>query len=119
MSAGRILLLVFGTLFALLGMAFAAGGGGLLWAHGTQRDDDGFYTTSPERFQTSTYALTSDEVDLGASSDAIGWAPDIGDLATVRVRATAAESGCAVFVGVGPASAVESYLAGVAHDQVA
>ena len=105
MSGGRIALLIVGSLLALVGLGIAAGGGTLLWAHETQRDRDGYFTTSTERFRTPTFALTSDEVDLGAEGNA-GWGSDIGDLARVRVRATSADSR-PIFVGIGPRDAVE------------
>ena len=116
MSGGRIVLIVVGCILGLVGLGLAAGGGALLWAHETQRDRDGYFTTSPERFRTATYAITSDEVDLGAEGNA-GWGSDLGDLATVRVRATGA-AGRPVFVGIGPERDVAAYLARVPHDQV-
>ena len=87
-----------------------------MWAHETQRDREGYFTTSTEPFRTPTFALTSDEVDLGAEGNA-GWGSDIGDLARVRVRATSADSR-PIFVGIGPRDAVNAYLARVPHDQV-
>ena len=116
MSGGRIVLIVVGCILGLIGLGIAGGGGALVWAHETQRDSDGYFTTSAERFRTPTFALTSDEVDLGAEGNA-GWGSDIGDLATVRVRATNAGPR-PVFVGIGPRRDVEAYLARVPHDQV-
>jgi hypothetical protein len=116
MSAGRVVLLVIGSLIGLIGLGLAAGGGTLIWAHETQRDEDGFFTTSTERFRTTTFALTSDEVDLGAGAGEADWS-DLGDLARVRVRATG-DAGRPLFVGIGPERDVEAYLAGVAHDEV-
>ena len=106
MSGGRIVLIVVGCILGLIGLGIAGGGGALVWAHETQRDADGYFTTSAERFRTPTFALTSDEVDLGAEGDA-GWGSDIGDLATVRVRATNAGPR-PVFVGIGPRRDVEA-----------
>lgn len=116
MSAGRVLLLVFGSLLGLIGLALAAGGGVAVWAHETQRDRDGYFTTSTERFRTGTYALTSAEVDLGSHSGTLDPS-DLGDLAQVRVRVTGA-AGRPVFVGIGPARDVEAYLRDVSHDEV-
>jgi hypothetical protein len=117
MSAGRILLLVFGSLLALIGLAIAIGGAVALIAYGTARDDDGYFTTSTERFTTRTYALVSDDVDLGAQDDATGPLVDLGDLARVRVRAEGA-GGRPVFIGIGPQDEVDAYLSGVAFDEV-
>ena len=89
MTTGRILLVVFGAIAAFSGLALGVGGGVLLWAHSTQRDADGFYTTSTERFTTETYALTSN-VDLGQAPGEHDWtlAHPVG---TVRIRATGSE----------------------------
>jgi hypothetical protein len=83
--------------------------------YGTQRDSDGFFTTSTQRFATSTNAMTSEHVDLG-------WSPRRGDwitnrLATVRLRVTAAE-GQPVFLGIARQSDVDRYLASTAHDEL-
>jgi hypothetical protein len=116
MGAKRILLLVFGSLLALIGLALTIAGATGLIAYGTSRDADGYFTTSTERFQTVGRALVSEEVDLGSESDAAG-AVSLGDLANVRVRAEAA-AGRAVFVGIGPRSQVAAYLDGVAYAEV-
>src|SRR4051812_16263802 len=59
-SAGRIALIVLGSLAALIGAGLLAGGGGLLWADQTQRDDDGYLSTPSERFEVSSYAIVSE-----------------------------------------------------------
>lgn len=116
MGAKRILLLVFGSLLALLGLAVAIAGGAALIAYGVGRDSDGYFTTSTQRFQTVGRALVSEEVDLGSEGDAAGPV-SLGDLANVRVRAEGA-GGRAVFVGIGPRSEVAAYLDGVAYAEV-
>jgi hypothetical protein len=116
-SGGRIVLLVVGTLLALIGLAAAAGGGALLWANETQRDADGYFTTSTERFATTGYALVSDQIDLGAEGETATWAGDVGDLVRTRVVAESG-SGDRLFVGIGPDAAVRRYLARVPYDEV-
>ena len=116
MSGGRIALLIVGTILCLIGLGTAIGGGALLWAHETQRDRDGYFTTSTERFRTATFALSSDDVELGAEGDA-GWGSDLGDIAHLRVRATGADSR-PLFVGIGRQRDVAAYLDRVPHEQV-
>lgn len=118
MSGGRIVLLVVGCLLALIGLGMALGGGGLLWAHSTLRDDDGYFTSGPETYRTAGYAITSAEVDLGADPDDAGWADDLGDLARVRVTASRASGDGELFVGIGPRAEVEAYLRGVPRSEV-
>ena len=116
MSAKRILLVVFGSLIALLGLGLTIAGVIGLIAYGTGRDSDGYFTTSTERFLARGHALASEEVDLGSEGDAAGPV-SAGDLARVRVRASTL-TGRPIFIGIGPRDDVESYLAGVAYDEV-
>lgn len=111
MKPAQVIRLVIGSLFALVGFGLVAGGGILGLALGTQRDDDGYFTTSNQRFTTDSYALTSAKVDLGdPGPDGFGdWAN-----AVVRVRADSSE----VFVGIARDTDVESYLTGVPHDDI-
>jgi hypothetical protein len=115
MRPSRVILIIVGSLVALMGLGVLAGGAVLGWALGTQRDDDGFFTTSEYRLSTDTYALTSDEIHLGSPGPDDWWADR--ELATGRVVADGAESD-EVFVGIGPEADVEAYLAGVPHDVV-
>ncbi|MDF2751545.1 MAG: Uncharacterized protein K0T00_2721 [Gaiellaceae bacterium] len=116
MSAGRIALLVIGCIVALLSLALLAGGGVLVWAHTTQRDDDGYYTTRHETFLTEGYALRSDDLDLGTEGP--DWLFDEGRLAIIRLQGESAEPGKRLFFGIGAAADVERYLEGVEHDIV-
>jgi hypothetical protein len=111
----RVMLLILGSLIALIGFGFAAAGASVGWATATQRDDDGFFTTSTERFRSDSYAITSDKIDLGDPGPDDWWADR--DLATVRVTADNSSSGD-LFIGIGPEADVEAYLADVPHDEV-
>ena len=108
----RVGLLVAGIIVGFVALGLVIGGGALVWAHTTQRDADGFYATEAEAFGAPGYALTSEEVDLGAEAN--GWFPS--GIATVRIRATAPEG---VFVGIASRADEEAYLAGVAHSVLA
>ena len=56
MRTARVLLIVFGALGALVGLALTAGGAVVMWAYTTQRDAAGFFTTDTERLETPTVA---------------------------------------------------------------
>ena len=114
-SSGQVALIVGGTLAGLLALALMAGGGVLLWAHGTKRDADGFYGTGSKSLTTPTYALVSEGLDVGA--DGPNWLFRGGRLGTVRVTATGTDAH-PIFVGIGRESQVASYLKSVAHDAV-
>jgi len=116
-SAGRIVLVVLGSIIALLGAGLLAAGGTLLWADRSERDDDGFLTTPTERFERDSYAIVSDNIDFFEAETGSDWILSENVLGDVRLRAANVEEG-EVFFGIGPTSDVEGYLAGVEHDEV-
>ncbi|HSJ73840.1 MAG TPA: hypothetical protein VK904_05940, partial [Miltoncostaeaceae bacterium] len=111
MSGGRIALIVVGCIVALIGLAILVGGGALLWAHQALRDDDGYFTSDPERLDTPLRAIVSENLDLGdiPSGDDY-WA-------SLRISVERPD-GAPIFVGVGPRAQVERFLAGVPHTVV-
>ena len=109
-SAGRTIGVVVGAIAALVGALMALGGAGVIAAHFTVRDDDGFYTSGDERLAADGYAITTENIDLGNATDT---APDelLG-----RLRVTIqSQSESAGFAGIAPRAQVESYLEGVQH----
>jgi hypothetical protein len=114
-SAGSPVLMVLGVVLALIGLPLLLAGGGLAVALAAQADDDGFFVAPTEQVTTSTAVLTSPVVDLGEAGTDEVWSGS--SLATVRIEATSVD-GEPVFVGIGPSSRVDSWLAGVAHDEV-
>jgi hypothetical protein len=114
-SAGRIILVVLGGIGILLGLGLLAGGGFLLWADRTQRDD-GYLTTPTERFATPTYALTRARLEVDAEGP--DWLWNENWLGKIRIRGESATSGKQLFIGIGPAEAVAQYLGRVAHANV-
>lgn len=113
----RILAVALGVLGIVVGLVALGAAGFGVWAHATQRDADGYYSTSEVRFETLSYAITSDRIDLGARPTADENIPDLGDLATVRATADPVGE-TPIFVGIGPTDEVEAYLEGVAQARV-
>lgn len=114
---GRIVLTVVGALLIVISLGLGAVGGVLTWAHATQRDAEGFFTSDTEHFETLTYAITSENLDLGVGPGGGDRRFDLGDLATVRLR-VAAQNNAPVFVGIGRERDVDRYLADVARAEV-
>lgn len=114
MSAGRVVALVAGIIVALVALGLLAGAGTLLWAHTTQRGDDGFYTTRSEPFRSLSYAIRTDDLDIGTEGP--DWLFEEGRLATIRLRGRSERPGKQLFLGIGPKSDVEQYLSDVDHD---
>jgi hypothetical protein len=114
MSAGRVILIVLGSIGVLVGLALAAGGGFLLWADRTQRED-GYLTTPSERFATQTYALTRTRLEI--DTDGPGWLLNESWFGKVRIRGESPGAKM-LFIGIGPEAAVAKYLGSVAHANV-
>jgi hypothetical protein len=102
---------------ALIGGALLVGTGALTWGYATQRDDAGYFTSHRVRIETVTAAMHSQSIDLGSDARPHRWPFGDGELATVRMRATARE-GEQIFIGIAHTSDIETYLTGIAHDEV-
>jgi len=113
-SAGRVVLIVLGAIGALFGLAVLAGGGFLLWADRTQRED-GYLTTPTERFSTPTYALTRTRLDVGTNG--ADWVLNDNWFGKIRIRGESTNAKT-VFIGIGPEAPVARYLASVSHASV-
>ena len=98
----------------LLGLALLVGGGFLLWADRTQRED-GYLTTPTERFATPTYALTRTRLEVDTQGE--GWVLNESWFGTVRIRGESS-GGKTLFIGIGPQAEVARYLGTVAHANV-
>lgn len=117
MRVGRIVMLVVGSLIALMGFGLLVGGTGALVGYATQREG-GFFETGDVRVASPTYAVTSDRVDLESEPGGSDWLIDRGTLGTVRLAIDPARPGTPIFAGIGPSADVAAYLDDVSHDQI-
>lgn len=111
-TAGRIAAVVIGALLILLSLVLLGGGGTALWADRTQRDG-GYATTDVHEFSTSGSALATVSTDLGSAG--VGWLYSPSILDKLRIRVTPTNPGGPMFVGIGPSTDVDRYLASVDH----
>ncbi len=116
-SVGRIVLAVIGALLIVPALALGIAGSVVVWAHTTQRDADGFFTSDGGRLETVAYAITSEKIDLGVRPGGRERRFDLGDLATVRLTVDP-QTEAPIFVGIGPEDDVDRYLEGVAHAEI-
>ena len=108
-TGGRIVLIVLGSLMALIAFGLAAGGLTMLVLDHTQRDRDGYLMTPHRHLSTGTYAITSGAIDLGRGGSARDF------LGSVRIHT---DSERPVFVGIARARTTDRYLAGVGRAEV-
>jgi Domain of unknown function (DUF4389) len=115
MKPTRVFSIILGSLVAMIGLGLFAGGARLGWAVAFERDSQGYFASPTERYSTPSYALTSQRIDLTDIGSRDWWARR--NLASVRIRARATGKSN-VFVGIAPVRDVESFLAGVPHDEI-
>ena len=108
-SVGSVVLIVVGSVLGLIALALLAGGGAVLWADKTQREDNGYFMSARHRVATSSYAITHEGTEVGGAR-----LVDLGKLARVRIAATSA-TGRPIFLGIARERAAQAYLADVAH----
>lgn len=106
--ARRVVLFAVGGVLLVIGVLAAIGGGALMAFFGSNNTlSSGFQQVS-----TSTRALVS---EAGSIQGASGAQTVFGNV-RLRITATPTGAGHDLFVGIGPAGAVDRYLNGVSHD---
>jgi hypothetical protein len=111
-TASRVIGMIFASIGGLIGLALLVGGIAVLAAYAFGRDDDGYFNSDRHRLEGATYAIVTDDIDLGANE--VDWAPD-KILGNVRVQVDSTKP---VFVGIGSDDDVDRYLGDVAYDEL-
>jgi hypothetical protein len=111
-TGGRLAAIAIGTVLVLLSLVSLGAGGTALWADTTQREG-GYVTTGVHDFSSPGSALATVSTELGTAG--VGWFYSPGLLDEVRIRVTPARPHSDLFVGIGPSTEVDRYLAGVGH----
>jgi len=107
MKAGRIALIITGSLAAMLAAALLTGA---VWLFNANTDSVGYIVTDKHQVATASYAFASKGLDVNGDFD---WLFDRGP--KLRVRG---ESSKPLFIGIARSDEVERYLAGVAYEEV-
>jgi Domain of unknown function (DUF4389) len=112
----RVVMVVFGVIAVLFALSLLAGGAALVWAQNDKTNSNGFFTTHPHHFQSSSYAIATKKLDIGTGVPSRLFGA--GRYAKISIRASSAGGGKPIFVGIGRSEDVNRYLAGTAYDQV-
>jgi len=108
----KMLTALLGVTTVIVSLSVLFAGGGLLWADAALTDADGFINTVPMTVEIDGFALVAGPADVEIPS--LG-ALDTGEIATLRIQVENVSPGQGIFLGVGDADDVESYLAGVPY----
>ena len=106
--AKRIVLIVLGGVLAVIGVLAAIGGGALMVLFGSNNT----ISSGVQQVSTPTRALVSPAGSIQGTS---GAQTVLGSV-RLRITATPAGTGHQLFLGIGPAGAVDRYLSGTSYD---
>lgn len=109
----RVVRIVFGSLgllaaLALIGSAIAA-----IVGLETSRDANGYFVTHTHHYQTSSYALSTESLNV----DGVTGALEAG-LLRLRITATSNDAEKPLFIGIARTAEIDRYLARVEHDEL-
>ena len=102
-----------GSVGLLGALAFLVGGGALTWALQTHRDGSGYFTTNTDHYQTSSYALSTESLDVGGMTGALE-----DRLVRLRLTATSTVAAKPLFIAIARTEDVDRDLAHVEHDEL-
>ncbi|WP_163164010.1 DUF4389 domain-containing protein [Arthrobacter sp. Alg241-R88] len=112
-KTASVIMLILGILISLLGLTALAGGAVTSVVGSAQ--GDGYLTSGTARFSVGSHALTTPRLDAVGE----GIPPRLPfDVGTLRLRASSAEAGKEIFIGIASQADVERYLAGVHHSEL-
>jgi hypothetical protein len=115
-SAGRIVLLIFGILFVIFSFGLIIGGGVALAVDSRLKDSQGFYTSGFfSATASNASAIVTRSADIRIKS---GWFMNRNNLITLKVDASNTQSGKPIFIGIARDSDLSNYLKGVSYDEV-
>lgn len=114
-GAAQIIFTVTGAIAGLIAIGLLVAGGVVLWGN-AQKDDQGYISTASERFDTSSSALVTDDLDVDV--DASGVVLNRDRYGSIRLRATS-RTDKPVFVGIARTDTTSAYLRGTDYATVA
>jgi hypothetical protein len=108
----RPLRLVFSGLALLVALALLGGAIAAVVELETKRDASGYFVTHTHHYQTSSYALSTERLDVSGITGAL-------EARLVRLRITAtSDAAKPLFVGIARTVDAERYLARIEHDEL-
>lgn len=115
MNVPRVVLLIFGIIFALTAIGYVfAGGSVLAWSH-SNKSDGGFLKTERIELKRDSHAVVTERIDIDENAGAfLRWF----NLDTIVIECSARNSSKRIFLGIGKADEVEEYLRDVEHDEI-
>jgi hypothetical protein len=114
--APKLILLIFGVLLTLAGVALVACGGLIVGVYRSYSDADGFFTSPSQTIGSEGFALTVPDINGQLVSEWQRWGLSRAQ-ATLRVTGSS-KLPAPIFIGVAPTGRATDYLSGVARDRI-
>jgi hypothetical protein len=112
-GGGRVVRLVVGSLALLTALAFIGSAIAGIFGLENNRDATGYFVTHTHHYQTSSYALSTESLNVGGVTGALE-----AGLVRLRIAATSSDADKPLFIGIARTRDVNRYLAGVTHDEL-
>jgi len=109
----RVVRVVFGSLAILAALALIGSAIAAIVGLETNRDATGYFTTHTHHYQTSSYALSTESLNVGGVTGVLE-----AGLLRFRIAATSNDAAKPLFVGIARSADVSRYLARVKHDEL-
>jgi hypothetical protein len=109
----RVVRLVLGSLGLLAALAFIGIAIAGIVGLEKNRDATGYFVTHTHHYQTSSYALSTESLNVGGITGALE-----AGLVRLRIAATSNDAAKPLFIGIARTEDVNRYLARVEHDEL-
>ncbi len=115
MSAGRIVLLVFGILFIMAAFGLLLSGGILVAVDSAFKDHDGFFTTGFQQVEAGSSMIISEQAEIRMAPN---WKIYNKNPITLKIEAYNDQSGRPIFIGIARESDIRAYLKDLSYDEI-
>ena len=116
MTAGKILLLVFGIIILLISMALIAGGATLLWVNSRYVDSAGYFASDTLHIERDSYAVVAGPIELDET--AVRVLNSIGVITAFEFQGKNNNPSKQIFMGVTDEIGLANYLDNVDYDEI-
>lgn len=116
MSAGKIVLLVFGVIILLISIGLLFVGGTLMWVDKAHIDSEGFIGSNTINIESDSSAVVTGPIDI--DEVAMEVLERMGVVTDFIVEGSSNDLSKGIFIGVADESDVDAYLGNVAYDEI-
>jgi hypothetical protein len=110
---GGVVRIVLGSLCQLVALALLGAAAAGIFGLENNRDATGYFVTHTHHYQTSSYALSTESLNVGSVTGSLETS-----LLRLRIAATSKDAAKPLFIGIARTEDVARYLTSVQHDEL-